>query len=98
MADIAGCKLWSVILIANDARAKGWRRALRQGEYLGTIAGCDGTTVKYLGEMLPVSFLSTKLVRAILVGTHPSALTTNWIRRHGVPASLEEQDAIFAQL
>jgi site-specific DNA recombinase len=86
------------ILIANVVRAEGWRRALLRGEDLGTIAARDGITVKYLGEMLPFAFLSPKLVRAILAGKQPAALTTNWIRRHGVPASWPEQDAILAQL
>ena len=86
------------ILIANIARAEQWRNALYNGDGLTTIAARDGVTVKYLGEMLPFAFLSPKLVRTILDGRQPSALTTNWIRRHGLPMSWAEQDRIVAQL
>ncbi|NNJ69031.1 MAG: hypothetical protein HKP54_13435 [Boseongicola sp.] len=86
------------ILTANIARAEQWRSALYNGDDLKTIATREGITVKYLGEMLPFAFLSPKLVRAILDGRQPSVLTTNWLRRHGLPLSWAEQDRILAQL
>lgn len=86
------------ILIANVARANEWREALCKGDDLVTIAARNGITTKYLGEMLPFAFLSPKLVRAILEGCQPPALTTNWLRRHGLPASWAEQDRILAHL
>ena len=86
------------ILIANIARAEPWRTALCNGDDLKAIADREGITVKYLGEMLPFAFLSPKLVRAILEGRQPSALTTNWLRRHGLPSSWAEQERILAQL
>ena len=86
------------ILIANIARAEQWRSALCDGDDLATIAARDDITVNYLGEMLPFAFLSPKLVRAILEGRQPSVLTTNWLRRHGLPLSWAEQDRILAQL
>ncbi|SMX25897.1 hypothetical protein BOA8489_04042 [Boseongicola aestuarii] len=55
-------------------------------------------TVKYLSEMLRFAFVSPKLVRSILEGNQPPALTTNWLRRHDLPASWAEQDRIVAQL
>ena len=86
------------ILIANIARAEQWRAALSSGDDLATIAARDGITVKYLGQMLPFAFLSPKLIRAILEGRQPPALTTNWIRRRGLPVSWADQDRILAQL
>ena len=86
------------ILIANIARAEQWRMALCNGDDLTTIAARDGITVKYLGEMLPFAFLSPKLVRVTLEGRQPSALTTNWLRRHVLPSSWAEQERILAQL
>ncbi|MGI9391707.1 MAG: hypothetical protein ACR2O1_16750, partial [Boseongicola sp.] len=86
------------ILIANVARANEWREALCKGDDLVTIAARNGITTKYLGEMLPFAFLSPKVVRAILEGRQPTALTTNWLRRHGLPASWAAQDRILAQL
>ena len=86
------------ILIANVAKAALWREALCRGDELATIAARNGITVNYLGAMLPFAFLSPKLVRAILEGRQPPSLTTNWIRRHGLPASWADQDRILAQL
>ncbi len=85
-------------LIANISRAEQWRAALCKGDDPAAIAARDGITVKYLGQMLAFSFLSPKLVRAILEGRQPPALTTNWIRRRGLPASWAEQERILAQL
>ena len=86
------------VLIANIARAEQWRLALRNGDSLATIAARDGMPVKYLGEMLRCAFVSPKLVRSILEGNQPPALTTNWLRRHDLTASWVEQDRIVAQL
>ncbi len=86
------------ILIANVARAEQWRTALCNGDDLATIAARHGITEKYLGQMLCFAFLSPKLVRAILEGRQPSALTTNWLRRHGLPMAWAVQDRIVAQL
>ncbi|MEL6168560.1 MAG: recombinase family protein, partial [Pseudomonadota bacterium] len=86
------------ILIANVAKAVLSREALCRGDELATIAARNGITVNYLGAMLSFAFLSPKFVRAILQGRQPPALTTNWIRRHGLPASWAEQDCILAQL
>ena len=86
------------ILIANIARAERWRTALCNGDDLTTIADREGITVKYLGEMLPFAFLSPKLVRAILEGRQPPALTTNWLRRHGLPMSWAEPELFRAEL
>ncbi|WP_137700412.1 recombinase family protein [Marimonas lutisalis] len=86
------------ILIANVAKAAQWRAALCKGDELAVIATRDGITVKYLGQMLTFAFLSPKLVRMIMRGHQPPALTTNWIRRHGLPSSWAEQDRIVAQL
>ena len=86
------------ILIANVARAEQWRTALCNGDDLTTIATREGITVKYLGEMLPFGFLAPKLIRAILEGRQPSALTTNWLRRRGLPMSWAEQERILAQI
>ena len=86
------------ILIANIARAEQWRTALCNGDDLATIAARDGITEKYLGQMLCFAFLSPKLVRAVLEGRQPPTLTTNWVRRHGLPLSWAEQDRIVAHL
>ena len=86
------------ILISNIARASAWREALCMGEDLATIAARDGIAVNYLGAMLNFAFLSPKLVRLICEGRQPPILTTNWIRRHGLPVSWAEQDHIIAQL
>ena len=86
------------VLIANVARAEQWRTALCNGDDLATIAARDGITEKYLGQMLCFAFLYPKLVRAILEGRQPPALTTNWVRRHGLPLSWADQDRIVAQL
>ncbi|MEP3636160.1 MAG: hypothetical protein ABJN14_02750 [Paracoccaceae bacterium] len=86
------------ILVRNVARAEQWRAEILKGETLPSIAVREGVSVKYVSQMLSFAFLSPKLVRLILEGRQPPALTTNWIRRHGLPASWLEQDSILKQL
>ena len=86
------------ILVRNVTRAEQWRAAILKGEALPTIAAREGVSVNYISQMLTFAFLSPKLVRLILEGRQPPALTTNWLRRHGLPASWVEQDSILEQL
>ena len=73
---------------------------------LGVIPGLGGLVGMALllpftfdmDKFAAFAFLSPKLVRAILEGRQPPELTTNWIRRHNLPASWAEQDCIVAQL
>ena len=86
------------ILVRNVARVEQWRAAILRGEALPALAAPEGVSVKYISQMLSFAFLPPKLVRLILEGRQPPALTTNWIRRHGLPASWVEQDSILEQL
>ncbi len=86
------------ILIANIARARSWLAELKAGDDYRTIAERHGVSAAYLGDLIHFAFLSPKLVRAILDGRQPPALTTNWLRRHGLPDDWAEQERIVAQL
>lgn len=69
-------------------------RNWRVGDDFADIAAQDGSIVKYLGQMLVFTFLSPKLVRAILEGRQPRALITNWIRRREPSVFSAERDRI----
>jgi DNA invertase Pin-like site-specific DNA recombinase len=86
------------ILIANIARAICWRECVAAGQSLEEIAARSGQTAKYVGQMLVFGLLSPRLVRQVLAGTQPPALTTNWLRRHGLPACWDDQERIVACL
>lgn len=62
-------------LIANFLQAEQWSAALWKSDEFAVIAARNDVTVKYLGQMLLFVFLLPKLVRVILEGRQPPALT-----------------------
>ena len=82
------------ILIANIARATSWLEEMKAGADYASIAGRHGTSANYVAEMLPFALLAPNLVRSVLAGRHPTQLTTNWLRRHGLPDNWAKQARI----
>ena len=83
------------ILLANIARATTWLEEMKVGADYASIASLHGTSANYVAEMLPFAFLAPNLVRSVLAGRHPPRLTTNWLRRHGLPENWAEQARIL---
>ncbi len=86
------------ILIANIARAEAWRLQIIAGSSLADIAESENRTTGYVAQMLEFAFLAPDLLTEVLAGRQPSGLTTNWLRRHSLPADWAEQRRQLAQL
>lgn len=66
-------------LVTAVVRAWDWAERLKSGEVasMAEICAAEGFTDTYVGQVLPLAFLSPEIVQSILCGTQPPALTAN---------------------
>ena len=66
-------------LVTAVARAWDWAERLKTGEVasMAEICAAEGFTDTYVGQVLPLAFLSPELVEQILTGQQPAGLTAN---------------------
>ena len=66
-------------LVTAVVRAWDWAERLKSGEVssMAEICAAEGFTDTYVGQVLPLAFLSPEIVESILAGTQPPSLTAN---------------------
>jgi site-specific DNA recombinase len=66
-------------LVTAIVRAWDWAERLKTGEVssMAEICAAEGFTDTYVGQVLPLAFLSPELVEQILAGRQPAGLTAN---------------------
>lgn len=85
-------------LVTAIVRAWDWAERLKTGDVasMAEICAIEGFTDTYVGQVLPLAFLSPEPVEQILTGQQPAGLTANkLIWREGMPLSWEDQKAMF---
>lgn len=85
-------------LIKVVVRAPEWFDALSSGRArtLGEIAQAAGCHKRYVGRLLPLAFLASEIVKAILDGKQPVDLTAESLTRHtDLPLSWDAQKALL---
>ncbi len=85
-------------LVTAVVRAWDWAERLKSGDVasMAEICATEGFTDTYVGQVLPLAFLSPELVKQILSGRQPVGLTANkLIWRDRLPLSWDEQMAMF---
>ncbi len=85
-------------LVTAVVRAWDWAERLKSGEAasMAEICAAEGFTDTYVGQVLPMAFLSPEIVESILAGTQPSSLTANRLIWGGrLPAVWSEQLAVI---
>ncbi|MEM9798155.1 MAG: recombinase family protein [Pseudomonadota bacterium] len=85
-------------LLRNIKRARHWYARLKAGTPLGEIARAGGLPRSRVQHLLDLAFLAPDLLDAITRGTQPTGLTTEWIKRHSLPADWTAQRWIPASL
>ncbi len=81
-------------LVTAIVRAWDWAERLKTGEVasMAEICTAEGFTDTYVGQVLPLAFISPELVEQILIGQQPAGLTANkLIWRERLPLSWKEQ-------
>jgi site-specific DNA recombinase len=86
------------VLLKALARAKHWFEELRSGRAtsLDELAQRAGVGKRYISQLLPLAFLSPRMVEAIATGRHPVDLTTDYLVRYSkLPHDWTEQEQRF---
>lgn len=85
-------------LVTAVVRAWDWAEWLKSGEVasMAEICASEGFTDTYVGQVLPLAFLSPEIVESILAGTQPRSLTANRLIWGGrLPSIWSEQLAVI---
>jgi len=85
-------------LVTAVVRAWDWAERLKSGEVasMAEICAAEGFTDTYVGQVLPLAFLSPAIVESIVAGTQPPSLTANRLIWGGrLPAVWNEQLAVL---
>jgi hypothetical protein len=82
------------------ARAYHWQRLLDEGRMTSgvEIARQEGLNQSSVNELLRLTLLSPRIVRALLAGRQPKTLTLRWLKNHELPADWEAQREVFGAL
>ncbi|MDT3669637.1 MAG: site-specific recombinase resolvase [Aromatoleum sp.] len=81
------------------SRAFHWQRLIDEGvvESGTDIARREGLHHTTVNELLRLTLLSPRMVRAILEGRQPKTLSLLWLKNHAVPQDWAAQEALFDQ-
>lgn len=79
------------------SRAFHWQRLIDEGAVeSGTdIARREGLHHTTVNELLRLTLLSPRMVRAILDGRQPKTLSLLWLKNHALPQDWAAQEALF---
>lgn len=86
------------ILIRNIARAHSIYGELKRGRSFVDIARSEQLSVRRVMQILDLAFLSPAIVRQVLDGQQPLALTTKWFLTNSLPSDWTEQQRIVDSL
>ncbi|MEP2707681.1 MAG: recombinase family protein [Roseibium sp.] len=85
-------------LVKNIRAANHWYRAVQKGQSFSEIADTEGTSVNTVKRVISLAFLAPDIVRDILQGKQPVALTSDWLLRKTLPGDFDKQRDIIRTL
>jgi hypothetical protein len=82
------------------SRAFHWQRLLDEGRVASgsEIARREGLHPTTVNELLRLTLLSPTVVKGLLAGRQPRTLSLLWLKNHEVPASWDDQAALFGRM
>jgi hypothetical protein len=82
------------------SRAFHWQRLLDEGRVASgsEIARREGLHPTTVNELLRLTLLSPTLVKGLLAGRQPRTLSLIWLKNNEVPASWDDQAALFGRM
>jgi len=86
------------ILIKNIRAANRWYQATQKGQSFAEIADKDGTSTNTIQRVISLAFLAPDIVRDILHGQQPLALTSDWLLRQTLPSDFKDQRDLINSL
>lgn len=86
------------ILLKNIGLGMRYFEQVCAGHSYAQIAKAENTSKRMVQHLTDFAFLAPDVVTAIRNGTHPPALTTEWLKRNDLPINWEDQRALLARL
>ena len=83
-------------LLHNVAKAHHWFEMLKQGQSFPEIADQEKLSARRVQQLMDHAFLAPDIVRSIIAGKQPSALSTDYLQRSEIPASWADQRKLIA--
>ncbi len=82
------------------SRAFHWQRLLDEGRVASgsEIARSEGLHPTTVNELLRLTLLSPRVVRALLAGEQPRTLSLIWLKNNEVPWSWDDQERLFGRM
>ena len=84
-------------LLKSLVRSRCWFQELAEGraDDLAEIARREGISDRYISDLIPIAFLSPKIVGEILRGAQAPELTAELLKRTPIPRAWAEQEEIW---
>ena len=82
-------------LVDNLLKAQSWYQSIREGKQVAEIARDEGVGASRIRYLMPLAFLSPRIVKMVVAGEHPVWFTTQYVKKNGLPADWRKQDALL---
>ena len=85
-------------LIRNIAKAQQFYDAVKQGQSFDQVAKSENLSTRRVMQIIDLAFLAPPIVKAIVTGDQPLALTTKWLSANLMPSDWQAHRRIVATL
>ena len=85
-------------LMRNIANANQWYKRIKEGATFDQVSNETGTSKRRIQQMIHLAFLALDIVRQITQSKQSTALTSDWLLRHGMPVEWDTQRERVANL
>ncbi|MDP5305775.1 recombinase family protein [Paracoccus spongiarum] len=78
--------------------AQRWYAAVKAGDSFGALATREKATTSRIQQMIGLAFLAPDVPDQVATGNQPVAFTSEWVKRHQLPADWDQQRQIVGGL
>ncbi len=86
------------VLIRSIAKAHHYYDAIKKGQTFEEIAASENLSKRRILQVIDLAFLAPDILKSILQGTQPLALTAKWLGKYPLPSDWQTQREIIAKL
>ncbi len=86
------------VLAKNILMAQRWYAAIKAGASFGDLAAREKTTTSRVQQIIGLAFLAPDILDQVAAGSQPVAFTSEWVKRHQLPADWDQQRQIVGGL
>lgn len=86
------------VLAKNILMAQRWYAAIKAGASFGDLAAREKASTSRIQQMIGLAFLAPDVFDQVAAGNQPVAFTSEWVKRHLLPAGGDQQRQIVGGL